>query len=237
MLLNSGVVATDVACCCATGATGACCVGDSCSIQSHDDCLANGGIYAGDGTNCGDIDCTDLCSDCSSYFSAFDGSGRRFLRYHRTISATSHRHEYNNCAAPNNSDVTVDANGSANFEQHYAADCSLVTDDDTSSSDATVTFNGTVTFSCSIGNMGCFCNVNIPDNNLCVSFIAGYQDCQNCPSPPYNDSTVTTATTRIRTVDFSSESCSGACFACANCLDVCDVTGTYIVTETLSDEC
>src|SRR5438552_9013857 len=61
-------------------ATGACCIGIDCSIQTESDCTGAGGTYLGDGTVCGDITCACPCG-----FAAFDGSGRRFLTYNRTI--------------------------------------------------------------------------------------------------------------------------------------------------------
>ena len=36
---------------------GACCMGVDCSIQTNGDCMAMGGEYHGDGSNCGSVDC------------------------------------------------------------------------------------------------------------------------------------------------------------------------------------
>ena len=37
--------------------TGACCMGGDCSVQTNGDCMAMGGEYYGDGSNCGAVDC------------------------------------------------------------------------------------------------------------------------------------------------------------------------------------
>ncbi len=59
MLLDSGMVAINTGCCCGGGG-GACCAYGSCSHEPDSaTCLAiPGGFYLGDGTACGDYDCT-----------------------------------------------------------------------------------------------------------------------------------------------------------------------------------
>jgi hypothetical protein len=37
--------------------TGACCMNGDCSVQTNGNCIAMGGEYYGDGSNCGDVDC------------------------------------------------------------------------------------------------------------------------------------------------------------------------------------
>ena len=49
--------------------TGACCTNDTCVTASLSDCLAFGGSYFGDGTDCGSVDCVGGCQ------SDIDGSG------------------------------------------------------------------------------------------------------------------------------------------------------------------
>ncbi|MCH2152917.1 MAG: hypothetical protein MK089_06205 [Phycisphaerales bacterium] len=44
--------------------TGACCLGDSCSIQTAADCSTSGGDYLGDGTSCGNNPCVDPTGAC-----------------------------------------------------------------------------------------------------------------------------------------------------------------------------
>ncbi len=62
LLGPGGKVATDPACCCGSGATGACCDNENnCTIKTHADCTAAGGYYRGDGTNCS----PNLCDVCS----------------------------------------------------------------------------------------------------------------------------------------------------------------------------
>lgn len=56
---------------CGSG-SGACCIDDTCSILSADDCASAGGTYQGDDTICEHGRCVDCC------YPAFDGSGRTF---------------------------------------------------------------------------------------------------------------------------------------------------------------
>jgi hypothetical protein len=44
--------------------TGACCVDGSCTAAMHDDCVAAGGLYRGDGTLCIDTDCAAVVGGC-----------------------------------------------------------------------------------------------------------------------------------------------------------------------------
>jgi hypothetical protein len=64
----------------AGGFTGACCIGEACSILSAADCAAAGGVYQGDFTPCFPNPCaTTMPPCCPGSFEAFDGSGRKFL--------------------------------------------------------------------------------------------------------------------------------------------------------------
>jgi len=42
---------------------GACCVGDGCLPATEDDCIAVGGTYFGDGTDCGSVTCAPACPE------------------------------------------------------------------------------------------------------------------------------------------------------------------------------
>ncbi len=58
VLLDSGLIATSIDCCCGGGETGGCCVGDTCSILTSEECSAQHGTYRGNGTDCFGVDCT-----------------------------------------------------------------------------------------------------------------------------------------------------------------------------------
>lgn len=59
-------------------ATGACCVGSDCSIETEEDCVGMGGDYQGNDVPCDPNPCPlPSCNGCG--FEAFDGSGRKFL--------------------------------------------------------------------------------------------------------------------------------------------------------------
>jgi hypothetical protein len=73
----------------AGGFTGACCIGEACSILSAADCATAGGVYQGDFTVCFPNPCVPVippCPEGGCGFEAFDGSGRRFLT--RTVVAS-----------------------------------------------------------------------------------------------------------------------------------------------------
>ncbi len=72
-------------------ATGACCIGTDCSIQTQEDCESGGGTYQGDDTTCDPNPCISA-SCCSTPFQAFDGSCRFFLT--KTVVQTASRTEH-----------------------------------------------------------------------------------------------------------------------------------------------
>lgn len=218
LLDGSGNVATDAACCCGA-ATGACCHTDgSCSITTSDGC---DGIYQGDGTVCADVNC-DLCFSCSNYFLAFDGSGRKFLTYHGEMTGSHHRNDFRGVTC------NVDYSGSSTVDMYYDMSCNLV---ETESCNSSRTNSCDSSDNCTLGTLECFCNSGSPPScdHFCISFFAW--ECGTCSGGGCgSDNTVTTATTRTRTVEF-----------CQHCTDggghPCDVSGSYVLTETLSDEC
>ncbi len=63
---------------CTQPETGACCTDGECSILSESDCTDGGGTYQGDDTTCDPNPCFPAC--CPAAYTAFDGSGRKFLR-------------------------------------------------------------------------------------------------------------------------------------------------------------
>ncbi len=58
--------------------TGACCVGNACSILTSEECFANSGTYLGDGTDCLGIDCTAVpqlgCCGCPDLGESCEGN-------------------------------------------------------------------------------------------------------------------------------------------------------------------
>jgi len=68
VLLRDGKVATSdsTSCCCTTTGTGACCVGEDCSILSEADCTTAGGTYHGDDTVCDPNPCLPACCTIQS---------------------------------------------------------------------------------------------------------------------------------------------------------------------------
>lgn len=231
---GDGVPCEDVDC----THTGACCLDNECSIETESDCTDIGGTYQGDGTSCDpnpcEIPCVgDCCPDsCTTGFAAFDGSGRLFLNYSRSITGNWTRHTYSECPG-SEFDETIEANASATLEQHYNSSCELITDVDSRTSDSSGGSGGP----CSLADsLGCFCNVpSPPDDNICTSF---FNACSCSGGECGSDTTDSTATTRTRTVVF--------CQNCQNdlyCIDheahpaFCDLEGSYTVIETLSNEC
>lgn len=218
---------------CGTGDEGACCKDGDCTVETEAACLVEGGTYLGDGTVC----LEDTCA-CSCGFDAFDMSGRKFTRYQRTISGSLHAEQQNGCDPPDNADVIEDTTCSAFFESHFEAGsippCSAIIDVDTSSSTADITVNGVSTFSCSRGDIECFCSSSAP-NNACDggTFFGETTNCGCTESSPSADPT---ATTRTTTWTFSQD-CSIDCVACPDCTLHCTVSGSYVVTEILSEEC
>lgn len=214
--------------------TGACCAGTDCTIETPEGCAGLGGTYLGDNTECLELTCACPCG-----FDAFDGSGRKFLRYNREISGEFDLTEVNECPAPDGFTYTVNANASATFEEHYEPDgfggCTLVVDIDSSSSDRTETLNGSVIVSCSTSDLGCFCNVVIPEHNQCTGQV---DYCHSCGlTTGLCDPVVDSATMQTANCDLS-DSCDVITAACTGDHHAhCDRTGSYIVIETLSEEC
>ncbi len=209
---------------------GACCTDGVCSVVSPDDCM---GTYFGDGTTCEDLTCACPCG-----FAAFDMSGRQFLTYQRTISGSIESSQSDNCDPPGT--VSTSASVSGTFEQHYESDgmggCNLITDLDSSSSEHTHFVNGVEAGDspCSLGNVQCFCSSSSPFNECDGTTF--YGDSTNCGNSDRDITDSATATTRTTTITFSQDD-TQECFICLSCELTCHVGGTYVITETLSNEC
>lgn len=214
--------------------TGACCVGTDCTIETEDDCTGMGGTYQGDDTTCDPNPCVE--PECVCGFDDFESSGRRFLRYNRSITGTVDTTEDNDCDPPNNASRVLHADCSATYESHFepiADPCTEIVDLDSSSSSYTNTFNGVLIDSCSSPDIECFCPSVFPFNQCSGFPFFAFSNC-GCSAPSAN--TVTTATTRITTWTFS-EDCTIGCTACIGCNLHCTISGSYVLTETLSEEC
>lgn len=216
---------------CPTEPHGACCQEDGdCVVLPVSEC---DGHYNGDNTTCD----FDICCFCN--FEAFDGSGRAFLRYHRDIIGTIDNEASNSCSPPNDFTLSAVADCSATYEAHFLPRgtfgfCPVIVDNDTSSSSYTTTVNHAVVDSCSRSDIECFCPSIAPHNECIANPFFEETNC-GC-GPPASPSVVTTATTRTTTYTFSQD-CSISCVSCPGCTLHCTVSGSYVVTETLSEEC
>jgi hypothetical protein len=233
VLLDGGLVAISEDCCCTP--TGACCVGADCTIETEDDCTGMGGVYQGDDTTCDPNPC-ETPPSCSCGFDAFDLSGRRFLTYTRTITGNFSVHSVNSCPPPDGYDKTEIGNVSATFVAHYNPNddpCVFITDLDVASSDR----DGGLDSSdpCSHPTtVECFCPSSFPFHQCSGFTQADY--CQ-CGVSEGSCSTTESATVRTTTCDLS-DSCTVQTVVCSPPADYnCDVSGSYVVIETLSNEC
>lgn len=207
--------------------TGTCCTDGVCSDGvTQEDCENGGGTYL---ENC--AECQTCTCGCDCGYAAFDGSGRRFLRYHRDVSGTWDVEEDCFPDFTHSSHATVSATYESHFEFSEGTCCNEIEDQNEASSDREDTNTGPPPeFDCHHpDSVDCFCNTIGPlPQGLCTSPF------NYCLLVDCNDFTVdidTTATTKTTTWDLMAD-CTVPPGDCE-----CHRTGTYTVVETLSEEC
>jgi hypothetical protein len=203
----------------AGGFTGACCIGEACSILSAADCAAAGGVYQGDFTPCFPNPCAPPlppCNGCDA-FPAFDGSDRHFLRmdYSCTIESVQHQ---NGCDDPGYCSDGIFQTRTIHYEAaayaDYDPDTCVLTDHGGTGDDGSVS---TETVVCDRIPPDTTC----PDHTDAVFFnLSTVCSCGLCTGIPVITETITATEHYIR-YDYPGP----------------DVTGYFESIRTLSDEC
>lgn len=157
-------------------------------------------------------------------FIAFDGSGKRYSSYELTRSGSySASQTLSGCSpASSNFTSTFTSNVAESTKKHYAANCAIVVDSTTASSDSERKFKGTTNYSCSsTTDTGCW--------------YPGFTSCGASPDPVtvITAASLTTTRSHVQSGD-SSSACNDAS---GNPVSAhCSATGSESNDETLSDE-